>query len=85
MDLGLFLFSTRTKYKDFCLETGIPYKTLYLILSGKYDMKLSVAHKIVKHTANYVKYEDLLQSKPKIKNESAYANKKTKKEDINER
>ena len=60
MDLREYLFRHRIKQQDFCKKVGISHKTLYLIINGKADIKLSTFRKIKAATDGQVKEEDIV-------------------------
>ena len=65
MDLHKYLRMNKIRQVDFAKEVGITQKTLYMLMMGKMDPRLSLIRKIEIATNNEVTGADLLSKEEK--------------------
>ena len=65
MDLHKYLRMNKIRQVDFAKDMGITQKTLYMLMSGKMDPRLSLIRKIEKATNYEVTSADLLSKEEK--------------------
>lgn len=60
MNLHEYLRIMKIKREDFAKRLGMTRKSLYYLMEGKADPKLSLVRKIIRETNGKVSYEDII-------------------------